>query len=665
MSAQPAKSFGLFRRKREEAPLDARVFDLLCLTAAVVLALHAIQLPPWLDAGLITVLALRWWQRRRKPGRAPIYLKLPLVALLAATVIFHYGNIFGREPGSALAVGLLVLKLLETENARDAKVAVAFACFTLMAALLSDQGMVATVVVALGLLPAIASLRALQPARLPVSLPRELLPALGLLAAALPLSLLAFVLVPRLESPLWGAPPSGQARTGLSDGMSPGDFVDLLTDNHPALRASFEQEAPTPVQRYFRAYVMSHYDGRRWSAVLTGRQPAPVEASSSAVSYRITLEPTSQRILPALDVPLDAPEQATLGADREITSAKPVQDPLTYEVRSALSYRLQPELDEASRRRAMQLPAGFNPRTLELAEQWRRTFAGRDDLIVKAALALFHEGGFSYTLAPAPLGRDAVDDFLFATHEGFCEHYASAFTVLMRAAGVPARVVTGYQGGYWNKLGHYLLVRQSDAHAWSEVWLDGRGWVRVDPTAAVRPERVSLGAAAAAAATGQSEWQGVAWLRDLRNRWDIVNHWWNEGVIGFDALRQRGLLTPFGVRNTDTMTLSVLLAASSIAFALLGLAWALWRRRDEDPLRAALRTLERKLAKAGVARRSSEGPQHYLQRAARALPEQRVELDQLMRSYLDLRYAQHTPPPEPVRRFRRAVRNFRPQYVVK
>ncbi|MEV8519386.1 DUF3488 and transglutaminase-like domain-containing protein [Dyella marensis] len=651
------------RRKREEAPLEARPFDLLCLTAAVVLVLHAMQLPPWLDAPLAVVLALRWWQRRRKPGRAPVYLKLPLVVLLAATVIFHYGNIFGREPGSALAVGLLVLKLLETETPRDAKVAVAFACFTLMAALLSDQGMVATFVVSLGLLPAVASMRALQPARLPTSLRRELLPAFGLLLAALPLSLLAFVLVPRLDSPLWGAPPSGQARTGLSEGMSPGDFVDLLTDNHPALRASFDSEPPAPAQRYFRAYVMWHYDGRRWSTLPTGRQPVPVEYRDS-IGYRISLEPTNQRILPALDVPLSAPGNAILGTDRAITSTKPVQDPLTYELRSALSYRLQPELDESSRRRALQLPAEFNPRTLELAGQWRRTFAGRDDLIVKAALALFHEGGFSYTLAPAPLGRDAVDDFLFSTHEGFCEHYASAFTVLMRAAGVPARVVTGYQGGYWNKLGQYLLVRQSDAHAWSEVWLDGRGWIRVDPTAAVRPERVSLGAAAAAAA-GQSEWQGIAWLREMRNRWDVVNRWWNEGVIGFDALRQRGLLTPFGVRNTDTTTLSVLLAASSVAFAVIGLIWALWRRRDEDPLRAALRTLERRLAKAGVARRSSEGPQHYLQRAARALPGQREQLDQLMRSYLDLRYAHQTPPPEPLRRFRRAVRDFRPRHVVK
>ncbi|WP_266168124.1 transglutaminase TgpA family protein [Dyella subtropica] len=652
----------LRRTQRKEALLDNRAFDLLCLTAAVVLCLHAVHLPLWLTAGLAAVLGLRWWQRQRKPGRAPIYLKLPLVVLLAVTVIFYYGNIFGREPGSALAVGLLILKLLETETPRDAKVGAAFACFTLMAALLADQGMVATFVVALGLLPALAALRALQPARLAASFLRELLPGLGLLAAAIPLSLLAFVLVPRLDSPLWGAPPAQQARTGLSDRMSPGDFVDLLTDDRPAMRISFEQAAPSPAQRYFRAYVMSHYDGRRWTSAQTGRQPAPLESTDS-VAYRVTLEPNDQRVLPALDVPLEAPPAAALGADREVMSSKSIQDPLTYALRSALHYRLQAELDDATRRRTLQLPTGFNPRTQALATQWREHYGNHDDTIVQTALSLFHNGGFNYTLAPAPLGRDAVDDFLFATHEGFCEHYASAFTVLMRAAGIPARVVTGYQGGYWNKLGNYLLVRQSDAHAWSEVWLAGRGWVRIDPTAAVRPERVSLGASAVAAS--QAAWQGLNWLQEFRNRWDVVNRWWSQGVIGFDALRQRGLLTPFGVHDTDTTTLSVLLAIGSVLFAILGLTWALWQRRDTDPLRAAMQTLERKLARVGVMRRSSEGPQHFLLRAARALPTQRVELDRLMKSYLDLRYAHAVPPPESLRGFCQAVRDFRPRHVVK
>lgn len=656
----------LMGKKAAQLPIDANAFDLLSLTMAFVLGLHATHLPWWLSLVLAAILGGRWWQRRRRSGRVPRWLKLPLLVLLTLAVIGEYGGIFGREPGAALAVGLLVLKLLETETVRDVRVGISFACFALMTALLFDQGLIATVVVALGLLPALATLRALEPGQRPASLPRSLAPALALSAAALPLALLAFLLVPRLDTPLWGAPSPNQARTGLSESMSPGNFTDLLTDDHPAMRVSFDGVPPPADLRYFRAYVMWNYDGRSWRYLdprhLRAQAPAPIEVDTS-IGYQISLQPTQQRVLPTLDMPLQAPAQASLQIDREVMADKPVNDQLSYQLRSALRYRLQPSLDERSQRLGLRLPAGFNPRTLALAAQWRQRYGNDEAAIVRAALNLFHDGGFRYTLAPAPLGRDAVDDFLFDTHEGFCEHYSSAFTVLMRAAGIPARVVTGYQGGYWNKYGNYLLVRYSDAHAWSEVWLAGRGWVRVDPTGAVRPERVSLGAAAAAG--DQLAWYRNDWLQGLRNRWDIVNRWWDKGVIGFDALRQRGLLTPFGVRDTDTATLGVLLAIGSVLFIAIGLAWALLRRAPRDRLREALRELERKLARKGIARRPTEGPQHYLRRAARALPGQRKELLELMNSYLELRYAHAEPPPELRHAFQRAVRDFRIVNVVK
>ena len=654
----------LFRHRAKE-PLATRPFDLLCLTVAVVLGVHAPHMPLWLTAALGATLAARWWQRRRQGGRAPVALKLPLVALLSGAVIFYYGSLFGREPGAALAVGLLVLKLLETESPRDARVGAAFSCFALMAALLFDQGMVATFLVALGLLPALATLRALEPAHASTSLPRELLPALALLGVSLPLALLAFLFVPRLSSPLWGTPNPGQASTGLSESMSPGDFTDLLTDDRPALRVSFDGTPPPPSQRYFRAYVMWNYDGHRWSHLGTPALPGPIEHEGHVASYTVSLEASGQRVLPLLDVPLRAPrmEHVMLTADRELIADRPTNDPLVYRAVSALSYRLQPALDERDRRRGLRLPAGFNPRAVALAERWRARFGADDAAIVKAALGLFHDGGFSYTLAPAPLGRDAVDDFLFSTHEGFCEHYASAFTVLMRAAGIPARVVTGYQGGYWNELGNYLLVRQSDAHAWSEVWLPGQGWRRVDPTAAVRPERVSRGAAAAAGSA--ADWAPNQWWLGWRNRWDVVNRWWNQGVIGFDTLRQHGLLTPFGLRNTDPGMLGLLLAVGGSLFAALGLAWAMWKRPVADPAKASMQLLEKRLASVGVVRRHSEGPQHYFQRASRAIPTRRAELEHLMKCYLELRYAHDEPPPGLLKNFRQAVRDFRPRRMVK
>ncbi|WEN13485.1 DUF3488 and transglutaminase-like domain-containing protein [Rhodanobacter sp. AS-Z3] len=650
------------RTARSERPIDTRAFDLLSLTLAVVLGLHASHMPWWLVATLGLVLGWRWWQRRRRTGRVPRWLKLPMLVLLTLAVILQYGNIFGREPGTALAVGLLVLKLLETETIRDARVGISFACFALMAALLFDQGMVITFIVALGLLPALATLRALEPAQTSHSLPRSLLPGLALTTAALPLALLAFLLVPRLDSPLWGAPTPNQAITGLADSMSPGAFSELLLDDSPAMRISFDGTPPDRSQRYFRAYVMNGYDGFTWKfSDRLGLAPATLEVTGAA-HYHVSLLATHQNVLPTLDVPIDAPEGAHLRADRVLMAEKPVNDTLSYSLSSATQYRLEPELG-THRRRWLLLPDGFNPRTLALGQKWRQQNGADDAAIVRAGLALFHDGGFRYTLNPAPLGRNATDDFLFDTREGFCEHYASAFTVLMRAAGIPARVVTGYQGGYWNKFGNYLLVRNSDAHAWSEVWLAGRGWVRVDPTAAVRPERVSLGAAAAAG--DQLGWYHTDWLQGFRNHWDIVNRWWDQGVIGFDALRQRSLLTPFGIRDTDTATLGWLLAISSMLFIALGLAWALLRRQPRDPLRDALRELERKLARKGIVRRTGEGPQHYLLRAARGLPAQREEITDLMTQYLELRYAYIEPPTEPLHSFARAVRNFRITSVVK
>ena len=654
------------RKKSVEPAIDDRTFDLLSITVGLVLIVHASHLPWWLSIGLVLILGWRWWQRRQQIGRVPAWLKIPLLASLTLAVIVSYGNIFGREPGTALAVGLLILKLLETETPRDVRVGVGFACFALMSALLIDQGLVATCVVALGLLPALATLRALEPAQKQISLLRTLLPGVGLLAAAVPMALLAFLLVPRLSEPLWGAPTPDDAHTGLSDSMSPGNFTDLLTDDRPAMRVTFDGAAPPPDLRYFRAYVMWEFDGRSWRRPFVRRgenQAATSIAAATAIGYTISLVPTHQRVLPALDVALNAPAQARLLPDHEIVADKPVNDQLNYTLRSALRYRLQPELDDRARRLGLQRPIGFNPRTLALATQWRQQFGNNDAAIVQAALSLFHDGGFRYTLAPAPLGRDSIDDFLFFTHEGFCEHYSSAFTMLMRDAGIPARVVTGYQGGYWNKFSSYLLVRNSDAHAWSEVWLQSRGWVRVDPTGAVRPERVSLGAAAAAG--DQLSWYRTDWLQNVRNHWDIVNRWWDQGVVGFDALRQRGLLTPFGVRDVDTATLGVLLAISSVVFIAIGLGWALLRRRPRDELREALRELEKKLARKGIVRRSSEGPQHYLRRAARTLPHQRDELAMLMTHYLELRYANDIPAPEPLYTFRRAVREFRVIRVVK
>lgn len=642
----------------------------MCLTMATVLALHAPHLPVWLSVGLAIVLGLRWWHRRHAGKRLPWWLRLPPTLLLPLLVIAHYGTIFGRAPGSALAVGLLVLKLLESERARDARTGVAFACFGLMSALLFSQSLVSTAVVALGLIPALATLRALEPARETPSWSGEWLPVVRTLALALPLALAAFLFVPRLGSPLWGAPGSQVAKTGVSGRMAPGDFTQLLIDDRPAFRVSFDGAPPPPAQRYFRGPVLWWFDGRTWegrdprvaSASAQVVQPETLQVTGGTYSYDISLEATRRHWLFALDTPLAAPPGSTLTIERNLVSAKSIDDTLHYHARSATGHVLAAQLDNRERRLGLMLPAGFDPQAHALARSWRQKYGSDNAAIVRAALNLFHDGGFNYTLTPPPLGRDSVDDFLFSTKAGFCEHYSSAFTFLMRAAGIPARVVTGYQGGFWNPYAHYLLVRNSDAHAWSEVWLAGNGWTRVDPTAAVRPQRITYGAAAAASSDGTDG----GWLLALSNRWDIVNRWWGQAVIGFDALRQRGLLTPFGIRDADSTRLTIALAISIGVMMLLALAWTLLqRRRYKDAIGASMGLLQRRLARAGIPRRPTEGPRHFFTRAMRALPRQRKALRKLGHAYEQLRYAQADPPAESIHAFRRAVRDFRPHRVVK
>ncbi|MEO7149596.1 MAG: DUF3488 and transglutaminase-like domain-containing protein, partial [Rhodanobacteraceae bacterium] len=444
--------------------LDRRAFDLLCLSVACVLLAHLSHIPLWLGAALAALLLFRWLQRRRQWGRVPGIARFALVIALPAAVLAIYHTPFGREPGSVLATGLLVLKLLESEHARDARVATGFCCFLLMSALLFAQSLWLTLLIALALLPALATLRALQPdsggersGRRNYA--RAFAPGAMLLLAASPLALLGFVFVPRLSAPLWGAPGADTARTGVSDRMAPGDMRDLLIDNSVAMRVGFDGQTPSPSARYFRGMVLWFFDGHAWlrgSAGLRRAAPEPMQARGVAIGYDVTLQPTRRHWLFALDVPLDAPDGATLDADRTLSRDKPVNEAIGYHVDSASSYTLDPQLDAGLREAALQLPPGYDPRAVALARTWRATAGSGGAAVVRDALRLFHDGGFVYNLAAPPLGRDSVDDFLFGTREGFCEHYAGAFVFLMRAAGVPARVVAGYAGGYWNAYAHYL-----------------------------------------------------------------------------------------------------------------------------------------------------------------------------------------------------------------
>jgi transglutaminase-like putative cysteine protease len=639
--------------------LDDRAFDLLTVSIAATLATHLGHLPVWLAVPLAVLLPLRAWTRRRGAAAVGAWIRLPLTALLIALVVAHFGNLFGREPGSMLGCGLLALKLLEAERVRDARVAVGFAAFVLMSALLFAQGLLFTLAICAVLVLLLTNLVALQPAPLESARPlrAQLRLAATLLGAGLPLAAAAFVLTPRLGSPLWGSPGRDMlARTGLDERMAPGSLTDLLIDDSPAFRVDFDAAAPAPAQRYFRAIVLWDFDGTTWTRGHVRRRPAePLADAGPPLAYTITLEPTDRRWLPALDLPLAAPPATRLDADRTLVAYDAVAQPRRYRLQSTMRYTLAATLDAAERARALALPAGFDPRAQALAARWRSA-GGGDEAVIRAALDLFH-ASFTYTLNAPLLGRDSIDEFLFDTQRGFCEHYSSAFVFLMRAAGIPARVVTGYQGGWWSAAGNYLLVRQSDAHAWAEVWLPGRGWRRFDPTAAVSPARIERGAAAA---NDSASWAQADWLRGLRNRLDFADRWWTEGVLRFDALRQRSTLTPFGFADANPGDLLLLLSCV-LAFAMLvATAWAMHgsARRDGDALDRAWNRLRRQLVRAGLPMRAQEGPLDLRERVRAAAPSLCRALDPLIEDYIGLRYAVAAPAPERVAAFAVRVRRL-------
>ncbi len=638
--------------------LDRLQFERTAIAVAATIATHLAHLPPWLAAALAAAIALRVFARRRGSATISSWTRVLLTVLLLVVIVTRYGNVFGRGPGSALACGLLGLKLLETERTRDARVAIGFSSFVLMSSLLFTQSLLFCTLVGGVLVLILAALSALQPAPLRARRPlrADLRLAGILLAASMPLGAAAFVLLPRLQAPLWGSRDDGLGRSGLSETMAPGQFSQLMQDDSPAFRVEFAASRPPNASLYFRTIVLTDFDGTTWSRRLGGPRgdaAAPV-ATGRSYDYTITLEATDRPWMPALDLPLFAPEGTRLDDDQVIVAGRSVTQPREYHLRSDVDAHAAPSLDRRERLRMLRLPAGYGTQARALAQRWREQ-AKDDRDVVQAALAMFR-GSFTYTLSPPLLARDSVDDFLFGSQQGFCEHYASAFVFLMRAAGIPARVVTGYQGGWWS--GSYLLVRQSDAHAWAEVWREGTGWQRVDPTAAVSPARVELGASDA---NGAQAGFGAEWLRAMRNRFDVASRLWTLSIVRFDALSQRNLLSSLGI--TDAAQGDLLLALSGVLglSMLLAAAWSMreTRVRVGDALDRAWMRFRSRLARTGIVERAAEGPLDLRARVHAAVPALAPAIDPLVDEYVALRYGAAEPTPTRVAALDRRLRAVR------
>ena len=636
----------------------------LAAAAACLLPL-LLQLPGRIALGIalaaLSTGALSW----RRPMPTP--LRLVLVLTVLGATASATGLRLGRDTACALLAAMLAIKPSETWRLRDARSLLGFALFAPFATFLLDQGPLSLLLGLIGVSLVLVALQRLAEIESGESRGRtpwwRLIAAWRLVAIGLPLALAAFWLFPRLASPLWGVPERALARTGLSDRMSPGDWIDLLADDTVALRADFFGPTPPPEQMYWRGPVLWHFDGRSWTrpAWLRGLPSAPMRPGPVRWDYRIELEPTDRRELVALDLPTSVPEGIQRSHGYGLYSPRPLSSVTRWRLQSAPPASFEPQLPRMLRWLALELPEGYNPRTLALAQRWRREVDGdrrvpaaeKDAEIVRRALRLVRSE-FAYTLDTPLLGRHSVDEFLFEVKAGYCEHFSSSFVVLMRAAGIPARVVTGYAGGYRNPIGGYWLVQRSDAHAWAEVWLPQRGWVRVDPTAAVAPERIYDTIADRAPAFG-----GLAAMRPVWNAGDWLRRGWNDFVLGFDATRQRALLRPLGVGDAEGAWLAALFSAA----AVLALAWMLWltarQARERDPLLRAWHRLGRRYARLGLGREPHEPAGDWARRVLARRP-QSDALAALSARFSDWRYAAVQDEPEARRALLRDLRRHRP-----
>lgn len=619
--------------------LGGRDLALLAAGLAIVLAPHALRAPVWLT---LLTLALVGWRALAiaRPGLMPhTALLLGIVAVGMLGIWLEYRAIFGRTPGVMLLVLFSGLKTLESRNQRDAAALVFLTWFLAITNFLYTQ----SIPTALGMLTAVAtSITALVVLAAPRRAPSaSLRTAAILLGQAVPAALLLFLLFPRVQGPLWGLPEDAySAVSGLSDSMAPGSLSQLTLSDAIAFRVDFQGDPPRRRSLYWRGPVLWDFDGRTWRLGSPMPTELPQPRNGTRSEYSVLLEPHNRHWLFALEAASLLPPRTRYLEDGQIVTFSPVRSRMRYDMVSQVEADPAPDNDRRFLSRALSLPAGFNPRTRALAESWSQSGAS-DAQVLERAIEHFRRERLQYTTEPRLLGRDSVDEFLFESREGFCEHFSSAFVFLMRAAGVPARVVTGYLGGDLNPVDGRFTVRQSDAHAWAEVFLKDRGWTRVDPTALSVPRRLDEGLARAIAAADTLPLllrPEMAWLRSLRYNWEALTHQWNLMVLGYNPERQREFMSWFGMRDADWLQLASTLLFILGAFVLVLFAWMLRRMVRPDPVQSAWAQFCRKLGARGVARAPHEGPRDFAERAAHDLPAAGEPIRRIAALYIALRY---------------------------
>ncbi len=647
--------------KTMKPELDKNILIFLLSSIGLIVLPHAYHIPATVFGFFCLLLSWRFigiWKQNWLPGKLVIFL----LAVCGIALLYHqHQGLFGRDPGTNLFITALGLKLLEIKKERELYLISYLAFIVAASQFLYEQSILMAAYILLVCCLLLATLVCINSCKAQTL--AALKTAAVIIVQALPIAVTLFILFPRVEAPRWMLfNEHRQARTGLSDSMEPGSISDLGLSEELVFRAKFDGAIPPQRQRYWRGPVLSYTNGKRWTPALFQKPVAGPAVTGTAYQYTLLMEPQDKNWVFALDMPKAFSPPLRLNAGYQlITSARPDKR-AEYKVTSYPDYNTGP-ISRSEYKAATQLPGEPSDKIKQLVRQLHG-FDSPADNFINQLLNHFRVEDFHYTLTPPIMEENPIESFLFKTRYGFCSHYASAFVYLIRVAHIPARVVTGYQGGELNKVGDFLEIRQADAHAWAEVWLENRGWVRVDPTAAIAPERIerniNLGRQTVYGIAGADNYLPLPaydWLRQARQLWGSVDYSWQRWVINYDNKSQAGFLSSFGINNLKTMTYWMIAAIASITAVL---CWFLLYQKPKtaDKVLLVYNRFCKKLARHGLIRGAGEGAKDFAERAKTKLPERAADIDKITALFIRLRYGR-TATDEDLRQLKTLVGLFR------
>ncbi len=615
----------------------------VCFCFLFSIAAHFVNLPLWVTGFVVIALSWRCLQNLGYVKAINNWFLVPMVLLGGIGVFAEYWTIVGRDAGLALLTVMTSFKVLESRNHRDLLILI-FLCYFLIAThFLFSQSVFTAALMLVTLVVITSTLITLNQRNDEVTNQQRLKTSVRLVSLSIPIMLILFVLVPRIPGPLWGITNEQRGGvTGLSSHMSPGDISNLIPSNEVAFRVEFEGDVPPQQQLYWRGPVMAKFNGRRWYQARRGRiNQLQINTFGTPTKYTVTLEANGTFWLLALDIPMQLVSESIMTPDYQLASTKIINDLRRYTLSSILSYQIGQKEDPDYLELTRYYPEHSNPKTLEFGQKLANQFSDKKD-IVNHVLTMFREQEYTYTLQPPLLRGDTVDQFLFESRRGFCEHFSGSFALLMRAAGIPSRIVTGYQGGEYNEVGNYLIVRQSDAHAWTEVWLEDRGWVRVDPTAAVSPLRIEQG-------IDNALGEGNASFRiqnqnplfgNLLYSWDNLQHSWNDWVINYDDQKQRRFLKKLdlGIENAGDMIIALVILLASLGSVFWFTSWYRERPAKPAPYEILFKRFTKKMSRLGYHKNESEDARQFLQRIMLTKTDQSQQIARIIDLYSRIKY---------------------------